>query len=395
MSTQHDGPQYDGPEHTVHPERSLNPTGPAPVVTASQGGGAGDLRSIDPFSNLFAMPGPDVPPRVPVDDHRPQGPGGDHAGDDLVAGPSGQMTFEPCRCACGCTNPSDVQAGTVVAMTALGYIRCRSCFDAGHTKTPAGTPRPLTASQQQFTGARTGKQIVVTKPHVDDDDARHDARIAAELAQRRWDEAAARWMDQVPERFRAPIDEPLEPQITDILGRLAAKDGSHYLSMLSLGPFGSGKTWMAYVLARRVVEQRLIWPAKIRIVKERALLEPLVTGDQWDRHKVLGKMLDKDRLAMLVIDDVGTYKGGKDDDRISAYTEIVDWFYMHNLPLVMTSNLPLGPKGGDFAKAIGGAAWDRLKNMLGPHGVLFRDEEAQRGKYAQQWEEEFKARGLA
>lgn len=305
----------------------------------------------------------------------------------------------PCQCNCNCTLDSQMPARLVTSPAAAAWLQCPSCFEKGHNPDPvAAPPKPSAAGQSVHPGTRRGRDITVTKIVAPDDQTRaRDLEIRDELRSAAWAEHEEKWLGRLPERFRKPMDgEPLEPAVEQALTRLQARDGTHHTSLLSLGRIGSGKTWVAYTYAREAVRRRLIWPYKIKILTEAELLGPLVLGDQWDRPRALAALLDRQRLEMLVIDDLGTYEGGKPEDRIAAYTHIVDWFYREQRSLVITTNGTLGSGDdgtppGSIWQTMGARAYNRMGSMVGSHGIVVRDKD-KRAEVTAQWEAEYRAR---
>lgn len=300
----------------------------------------------------------------------------------------------PCPCACECGNDTDKTYSDVESLSAARFLRCASCAAAGHHGEkwmPEDAPRAqrpsLPSTDREVTGARTGERFVIRQPVVDAEDDEWDREIARRLAKERREAAIAKWQASLPERWQLPYEgEELVPEVEERLERLRLGNaGDHGTSLLCIGPFGSGKTWVAYTYARAAVDRWLLWPQEIRVGTETEILGPIALASPWEVAAKAAELL-KPTLKMLIIDDVGTGNFRNMDNQHAAYTQVVNWMYEHKRALVITTNKVPG-SGKDLDKWIGPTAYERLKHMVGARQV-FRDEN-KRAELTAQWEAEY------
>lgn len=330
------------------------------------------LSDADAFAALGPRPNPSRTPVLPADD-------------------SGARFLCPCTCNCG--NDTSHAQSDVTSPSAARHLRCGSCAAESHFG-PRWNPTPnreTTGTSQHDeirTGSRTGR-IVAVRRHVPDPEEQQWHREAAEqLEAERRNTARDRWLSNLPERWQLPYDqnEALVPEVADRLNRLQ-KNQHVGTSLLCIGPFGSGKTWVAYTYARAAVDRRLLWPSEVRIGTEAEIVEPLANAG-FRIAEEMGKLF-KPTLKMLIIDDVGSFSAYRNQqERWAAFGKIVDWMYVHRRALVITTNKSLGT-GAELEQWIGLPAYERIKSMAGEKQV-FRDEN-KRGEMTALWESEYQA----
>jgi DNA replication protein DnaC len=314
-----------------------------------------------------------------------------------ASAPVEASSFVPCPCSCGCGNLTNKTYSEVESLSAAKHLRCESCGKAFHfgprwiTDEPASNVTETASADKVVTGERSGETFVIRERVIDPLDAEWERQVARQLEQERRDAARDRWLQGLPERWQLPYDdgEELVPEVEERLARL--KDGraaDHGTSLLCIGPFGSGKTWVAYTYARAAVDRWLLWPQQIRIGTEAEIVEPIAAASPWEVEAKMKELL-KPTLRMLVIDDVGAFSTYRTPEaRWAAFGKIIDWMYAHKRTVVITTNFTLGV-GGELDKWIGTRPYERLKSMVGQHQV-FRDED-KRSEMTLQWEAEYQA----
>jgi DNA replication protein DnaC len=275
-----------------------------------------------------------------------------------------------------------VLASKVTSAAAATLLRCASCMSQGHLAlgVKAGTvPTP--------TKKRPAPPVAVRTLNVRSEEDRELDRMAAREAHAmRRAEAKARWDASLPEKFRRPLDDVQERAVQDRLERLRTGRGSHQTSLLTYGPYGSGKTWVGYSYARLAVEKNLLWPSEIVHGTEAEIMEPLAFASRWEMADRLKKFLNP-RMKMLMIDDVGNMGRWPDvDTRHATYASVINWMWENNRALILTTNQRPG-EGGELSQWIGTAAYERLRNMVGKDVVLRVGDK--RAALTAQWEREY------
>lgn len=291
----------------------------------------------------------------------------------------------------------------------MRFLRCTACAEAYHfgprwtvdSTASVGLGKAdhiVTGNNRLRKDNESPITFVVRHRYVDPEDEASNKEIAQRLAIERRETAITRWLDRLPERWKLPYDEgeELVPQVEERLERLRSGK-THGSSLICIGPFGSGKTWVAYTYARAAVDRWVLWPQEIRVGTEAEIMEPIALASPWEVAEKSNELL-KHSLKMLIIDDVGalgTYKNR--DNRFATWTKVVNWMYEHNRTLVLTTNKTLGLEAGTppaehedlLVRWIGPTAYERLKHMVGAEQV-FRDEN-KRSEMASRWEAEYQA----
>lgn len=301
--------------------------------------------------------------------------------------------FVPCPCVCNCGNRTDMTYATLASPDSARHLRCKSCGEQLHLGsrwTPErSTGAEIGSADRVATGGRTGNSFVVrAQPVTDPEEDAWNREIEERLANERRDQARDRWLERLPARWRKPYNdgEELAPEVEERLARFQSGQGGHGTSLMCIGTFGGGKTWVAYTYARAAVDRHLLWPQEITIGTEADIMEPLALASPWELTERSQELL-KPTMKLLIIDDVGalgTYKNH--ENRFATWTKVVNWAYEHNRALVLTTNKTLG-EGGELEQWIGPTAYERLKHMVGEHQV-FRDDN-KRAEMTALWEAEY------
>ena len=158
-------------------------------------------------------------------------------------------------------------------------------------------------------------------------------------------EQAARLEQVVPPRFR-----PLVPIPPDVLAWCETVGTGACSVLLLVGPVGTGKTHLAWQVARHLA------PQVGRTVVQTA--DQFAAGARGDGSaQTAGAYLEHlSRASLLVLDDLGaqTLTAWVSD----AVFRVVDARYQHLLPMVLTSNVP------DLRSLLGERTASRLAEQL-------------------------------
>lgn len=291
-----------------------------------------------------------------------------------------------CPCSCGCGNDTTLLASKVTSATAARMLRCVACAKAGHLGLP------VVADKVALSAVAAGKAGLTPKVRpmaiYDAEDAELDRIAARDAEAMRRAAAKVAFEASLPEKFRRPLDAVQEPAVEDRLRRLASGRGGHQLSLLTYGPYGSGKTWVGYSYARCAVERNLLWPQQIKHGTEAEIMEPLVFAPKWEVADRMKALLNP-QMRMILIDDVGNMGRWPDvATRHATYASVVNWCWENNRALILTTNKDMG-QGESLEEWIGVAAYERVRNMVGRDPV-FRVGN-QRATMQAKWEAEYQA----
>jgi DNA replication protein DnaC len=285
---------------------------------------------------------------------RPSGPTRPAVQDaaDVTPMPATDARF-PCPCPCGCGNETTLAAATARGSAAAARMRCPACTRQGHVPTVNAAV------------ADVGRRVQVFEPQPEDPlFVERDRQILHEEAEQRQAQASQAWRASLPEKFRAAGDEPPHPQITERLERMRSGQGRHATSMLCVGPYGSGKTWLAYAYASRLVDEGHLLPQQIVHGTEVTVLEPIAYAPYGQVNDRTRALLNR-RVRMILLDDVGRMAFyPRQDVQHGLFARIVNFAYENNLILAMTTTLALG-ENGKLEEWIGSTAYERLRYMAG------------------------------
>lgn len=134
-------------------------------------------------------------------------------------------------------------------------------------------------------------------------------------------------------------------------------------------------TWLAYAYLNKLVKQGIMSPANLVASTETAVLGRIAAGGfkRAEMYEELRNPLKK----VYFIDDVGQAYFSSDSMRTEVWYELIDHIYANDLTLIITTNKMLGahathesPKGKLLSTWLGEAAYDRLKHIMGPEGLI-------------------------
>lgn len=132
-------------------------------------------------------------------------------------------------------------------------------------------------------------------------------------------------------------------------------------------------TWLAYAYLNKLVKEGIMSPANLVASTETAVLGRIAAGGfkRAEMYEDLRNPLKK----VYFIDDVGQAFFSSDPVRKEVWYELIDHIYSNDLTLIITTNKLLGtnnghPKKDTLSDWLGDAAYDRLKHIMGPEGLI-------------------------
>jgi DNA replication protein DnaC len=210
------------------------------------------------------------------------------------------------------------------------------------------------------------------------DESIHAAAVAADRAAK-VAEDVERWRGLVPARFKtASTDHP------KIQGRVERFKTGAPGGILTAGPYGSGKTFIAYAYLNTLVGEGLVSPGRVLFGTENDLLGRVSTASFQDRQKALDRLLNP-RWDVVFVDDVGWGKYFKEEDRFALFHDLFDFLWANRKTLVMTTNLTKD----SLKEWVGSAAYDRMIGLVGGEQVIVSIDESLRRKGEEVFERSF------
>lgn len=180
------------------------------------------------------------------------------------------------------------------------------------------------------------------------------------------------WKKKVGPRFgEATTDNPI---ITDRVQRLATGSGAHKTSLVLSGDLGVGKTFAAYAFINLAIASGAVTPGQIVADTETAILGK-ISSSGFKRSELLEELFNP-RYKIYFIDDVGQGYFSNEQGRREVWYELMDHVYSHDLTLIITTNKAFKVVGGKITGSpaleqwVGGAAYDRLKHIVGLDGLI-------------------------
>lgn len=141
----------------------------------------------------------------------------------------------------------------------------------------------------------------------------------------KWDKSLPdRWVEA---RFNK-IEKPVMAKITAALKRNARQ------SFFLTGASGSGKTFVAYAIARRFIGHGVVSTSQVRIVSEQVLLNQASRGfkGQDDFNELLNP-----KTKLFVFDGIGALSDKEADQVAGFWEQIIDHVYSKDLMVIFTS----------------------------------------------------------
>ena len=218
-----------------------------------------------------------------------------------------------------------------------------------------------------------------------------DQQTAMEWKRSRLREDILKWEDKIDARWKnADIDghpdfnpaakAAIENAMEELRRARSKPAGIHPTSLLFIGKLGRGKTWSAYAAVKELVKRDLAGPGQIYASTEMNL--SAITYAGYKKNDLFAEILNGKYKAYL-IDDVGRGKFKSPAERGEIWFEIINKAYAQNMPLYITSNLPINnpaDPGRDLEGWIGKAALDRFKSMVPDVGLVIFNETDKRSE---------------
>lgn len=199
-----------------------------------------------------------------------------------------------------------------------------------------------------------------------------DAYLALKQKEIRIASAVKAWKTKVGPRFaEATTDNPI---IVDRVKRLTSGDGMHKTSLVMSGELGVGKTWLSYAFLNLAIEAGAVTAGQVIADTETAILGK-ISSSGFKRAELLEELFNP-RYKIYFIDDVGQGYFSNEQGRREVWYELIDHVYTHDLTLIITTNKEFKIVGGKVTGSpaleqwIGGAAYDRLKHIVGSDGLI-------------------------
>ena len=175
----------------------------------------------------------------------------------------------------------------------------------------------------------------------------------SEMARERREQAVARWMEKVPERFStARLDSSVDEGVAGWCERVA-REGKRAPSLLLKGPTGGGKTHAAFAAVRRLFELGVVVAAKEVTVP--SLYAQLRPRPGVDPETVFAQYA---KAPLLVLDDLGAEWNPTSFVEEVNY-RLVNHRYNHMLLTIITSNAP----PAEWPDRLGDRVCSRLREM--------------------------------
>lgn len=215
-----------------------------------------------------------------------------------------------------------------------------------------------------------------------------DAQTLQKLQQARANKSFGEWQKLVGHRFAQA--ETNHPVILERVDRLKSRQGVHKTSVVLQGAYGRGKTWHAYGYIARLIQEGVNVPGQIVHGTEVETIAS-ISNSGFERDQKRAEFLKRASKKVFFIDDVGTGYYFKREHREETWYDLIDHIYRNRLTIIMTTNLEFTQSGhnslGDW---IGHRAFDRLRELVGPDGVLRVDGENKRERTFHENETEYR-----
>lgn len=198
-----------------------------------------------------------------------------------------------------------------------------------------------------------------------------DSYLVSKEKENRIDKALLEWKKRVGPRFADATTE--NPVIVDRVKKLSEGNGIK-TSLVMSGDLGVGKTWSAYAFINLAISAGAVTPGQIIADTETAILGK-ISSSGFKRAELLEELFNP-RYKIYFIDDVGQGYFSTEQGRREVWYELIDHVYSHDLTLIMTTNKEFKIVNGKISGSpaleqwIGGAAYDRLKHIVGNDGLI-------------------------
>ena len=191
--------------------------------------------------------------------------------------------------------------------------------------------------------------------------------------------ALEKWDESLPDRWREArfnrIEKPVVKKILEAMKKTPR--GSYFLS----GGSGSGKTFVAYALVRRLIGNGIITPSQVKFVSERVLLGWKNQGFKGAEmfHELFSK-----RYRIYVFDGIGTLDPAEMDKIATFWEQLVDHIYNNDLIAIFTSSDTDGSSAeealGRFAEKLSPSSEAKVRTMIRERNFLVEPEGSTSGR---------------
>lgn len=165
--------------------------------------------------------------------------------------------------------------------------------------------------------------------------------------------ALEKWDNHLPDRWRdAKMNRINKPVVKKILDALKKNPrGSFFLS----GGSGTGKTFVAYALVRRLIGRGTVTPSQVKFVSERVMLGWKNQG--FKGAEFFNELFQK-RYQLYVFDGIGTLEDMEMEKLATFWEQLLDHIYNNDLIAIFTSS--------DTDESSPSEALDRFCSNLSP-----------------------------
>lgn len=193
---------------------------------------------------------------------------------------------------------------------------------------------------------------------------KRDQSIVQETKEQRIQMSLSNWKDKVGPTFAGATTD--NPKILDRVSRLQTKSGRHKTSLVFHGNLGVGKSWSSYAFINLAIAAGAVTAAQVIADTETSVLGRISSGG-YKKVDMLEELVNA-RNQIYFIDDVGQGFFSTEQGRTEVWFELIDHIYTHQLTLLITTNKQFTERS--LGAWIGMRAFDRLKALVGPDGLM-------------------------
>ena len=191
-----------------------------------------------------------------------------------------------------------------------------------------------------------------------------DTVIVKEAKAARVKNSLANWKEKVGPTFAEATTD--NPKINERVARLKDDQGRHKTSLILQGNLGTGKTWLSYAFINLAISSGAVTAGQILADTEISAISSTVSAG-YKKAEMFEELLNP-RYQIYFIDDVGQGFFNDIEKRHEVWFNLINHVYTHQLTLLITTNLALTDAG--LGRHLGKRAYDRLKSLVGPDGVM-------------------------
>lgn len=191
-----------------------------------------------------------------------------------------------------------------------------------------------------------------------------DERFSALEAKRAKAERIAaleKWDNSLPARWKDAklnlIKKPVVGKILEILKKNLSS------SFFFTGESGSGKTFVAYALVRRLIGHGLITPTQIRMISEKEMLGYATRG--FKGADAFGEIFDS-KYKLYIFDGIGSLSPMEEEKVSGLWEQIIDHVFTRDLVAIFTS----GDKLENFTKNLSPSSETKLLTLIGDRELM-------------------------